>query len=110
MHQGTAHIGDLKVTLNEHQEADNLTASAFVRPHDIEISRSNTGGKTLAATISYIHAIGSLVRVELEQVGKKELIEVELSRERFRELALKEGEQVFMTPHKARVFINNAAK
>lgn len=109
VHQGTAHIGELTVSLDEHKEAENLNASAFVRPHDIEISRSNIEGKTLSATITYIHAIGSLVRVELKQALKDELIEVELSRERFRELALVEGEQVFITPRNPRVFLNKAA-
>ncbi|MBC7787535.1 MAG: sulfate ABC transporter ATP-binding protein [Methylophilaceae bacterium] len=108
VHQGTAHIGDLTVCLDEHKEANNLNASAFVRPHDIEISRSSIEGKTLSAKITYIHAIGSLVRVELKQALKDELIEVELSRERFRELALVEGEQVFITPRNPRVFLNKA--
>ena len=49
------------------------------------------------------------MRVELKQALKDELIEVELSRERFRELALVEGEQVFITPRNPRVFLNKAA-
>ena len=42
--------------------------------------------------------------VELQQADKAELIEVELSRERFRELDLKERELVYITPRNPRVF------
>ena len=34
----------------------------------------------------------------------RDLIEVELSKERYREMHLKEGKQVFLTPRKLKVF------
>jgi ABC-type sulfate/molybdate transport systems ATPase subunit len=45
---------------------ENVTgpATAYVRPHDIEVVPSGT--QTGSATIMAIHAIGALVRIELE--------------------------------------------
>ena len=76
-------------------------ATAFVRPHDIEIEhRPASGG--LAATVQQVHTIGPLVRVELAHAS--EMIEVELTRERARSLALREGQQVWFRPRELRVF------
>ncbi|MCM8594159.1 sulfate/molybdate ABC transporter ATP-binding protein [Accumulibacter sp.] len=76
-------------------------ATAFVRPHDIEIEhRPAPGG--LAATVQQVHTVGPLVRVELAYAS--ELIEVELTRERARSLALREGQQVWFRPRELRVF------
>jgi sulfate transport system ATP-binding protein len=57
------------------------------------------------ATINYIHAIGPLVRLELQQSNQPESIEAELTQERFRELDLSEGEKVFVYPRNVRVFL-----
>ncbi|EXI73616.1 MAG TPA: sulfate ABC transporter ATP-binding protein [Candidatus Accumulibacter phosphatis] len=76
-------------------------ATAFVRPHDIEIEHRPVAG-SLQATVQEVHAIGPLVRVELAH--DSELIEVELTRERADVLALAEGQQVWLKPRQLRVF------
>jgi sulfate transport system ATP-binding protein len=76
-------------------------ALAFVRPHDIEILREAvTGG--LVARIQHVQAIGPLVRVEVDHQG--EIFEVELTRERHEQLALQDGETVWIRPRSLRVF------
>ncbi len=76
-------------------------ATAFVRPHDIEIEHRPVAG-SLEATVQEVHAIGPLVRVELAHAS--ELIEVELTRERAAVLALARGQQVWLKPRQVRVF------
>src|SRR5574343_170990 len=49
-------------------------ATAFVRPHDIDIAQQPTEG-ALAATVAHVHPIGPVVRVELQHGG--EIVEVE---------------------------------
>jgi sulfate transport system ATP-binding protein len=61
------------------------------------------------AKVNYIHAIGPLVRLELQQLGQDAVIEAELTQERFRELGLSTGEQVFIYPRNVRVFVDNTA-
>jgi sulfate transport system ATP-binding protein len=108
VHEGEAKIGDLELKLANHQTTQNSEGLAFVRPHDIEIDkqpRKNQAGFT--AVVSYVHAIGPLVRVELQRSGEKDLIEAELTQERFRELAISQGQNVFIYPRNVRVFLNN---
>ena len=108
VHEGEAKIGDLELKLANHQTTQNGEGLAFVRPHDIEIdkqARKNQAG--FAAVVSYVHAIGPLVRVELQRSGEKDLIEAELTQERFRELAISQGQNVFIYPRNVRVFLNS---
>ncbi len=76
-------------------------ATAYVRPHDIEVEHHPVVG-SLEATVQEVHAIGPVVRVELAHAS--ELIEVELTRERANALALAKGQQVWLKPRELRVF------
>ncbi|HZV98312.1 MAG TPA: sulfate ABC transporter ATP-binding protein [Methylophilaceae bacterium] len=105
VHAGFARIGDLELALDEHHEADNASALAYVRPHDIDILRDNDSGSAFRAAIQYIHSVGPVVRLELKRDDDSEIIEAELTRERFRELALSQGEHVFVKPRNLRIFL-----
>lgn len=109
VHAGRAHIGGLNLKLDDHHEADNAKALAYVRPHDIDILRDNSDGAALRAVIQYIHSVGPVVRLELEREdesdGETGLIEAELPREQFQQLNLREGEQVYIKPRNLRVFL-----
>ena len=105
VHAGFARIGDLKLELDEHQHTQDSPALAYVRPHDIDILRDASTGAAFKAAINYIHSVGPVVRLELKREDESELIEAELTRERFQELNLKEGEQVYVKPRNLRVFL-----
>jgi sulfate transport system ATP-binding protein len=76
-------------------------ATAFVRPHDIDIAHQAADG-ALQATVAHVHPIGPVVRVELQHGG--EIVEVELSRERHESLQLAVGQAVWFRPRQMRVF------
>ena len=76
----------------------------YVRPHELEIARSQSGGSTVEAVVRYIHAVGPTVRVELERADGGGSVGAELTRERFAALALKTGEMVYVTPRKLQTF------
>ncbi|MCE9633601.1 MAG: sulfate ABC transporter ATP-binding protein [Methylophilales bacterium] len=104
VHAGFARIGELEVGVPGHADTQDTPALAYIRPHDIDIQRQ--GNKdTLKVKVSDIHAIGPIVRLELEQGDSSEIIEAELTRERFGELNLVRGEEVFIRPRKLRVFL-----
>lgn len=105
VHAGVAKIGELELSLDEHHQTNDSPAVAYVRPHDIEVTRHSDGNNSIQATIHYIHAIGSVVRLELERTDTNAQIEAELSRERFDSLKLIEGETVYVRPHNLRVFL-----
>jgi sulfate transport system ATP-binding protein len=107
---GEANIGGLNIKLEkENQQADGA-ALAYIRPHDIDVQRvKNSTAPAFEAKVNYIHAIGPLVRLELQQLGQDAIIEAELTQERFRELGLNTGEQVFVYPRNVRVFEDHSA-
>ncbi len=76
----------------------------FVRPHDLELNRFRTNPDQFEATVQYVLTAGSRVRVELMAQDSKQTIEVELTKERYRELILREGEVVFVHPRQRQVF------
>ena len=76
-------------------------ATAFVRPHDIDITHAVSEG-SLEATVQHVHPIGPVVRVEL--LHGQETVEVELSRERHEALQLAVGQPVWFRPRQMRVF------
>lgn len=59
--------------------------------------------------IAHIHTIGSIVRLELHREDISEVVEAELSRERFRELGLQAGETVWVKPRVVKVFLDKAS-
>ncbi|HEY6838812.1 MAG TPA: sulfate ABC transporter ATP-binding protein [Geobacteraceae bacterium] len=77
---------------------------AYVRPYDIEISRTRTSGEEIEAVIRHIQGAGAVARLEVERLDTGEAIDAELTRERHRELALRQGEKVFIRPRNIRVF------
>jgi sulfate transport system ATP-binding protein len=76
-------------------------ATAFVRPHDIDIALSALENG-MPGSVLHVHPIGPVVRVEIQH--DSEIIEVELSRERHEALQLRSGQQVWFRPRQMRVF------
>ena len=76
----------------------------FVRPHSLEITRRSPGGANhFRATTKHINAAGPVVKVEaVTEWGAP--VQVEMSQERFRELSLIKGEEVFVVPTELTVF------
>jgi len=106
LHRGRASIGGLEIDAPEHIEAEELPAVAYVRPHDIHVDRVGNADGAIAVQVSHVLALGPIVRLELmrEDSENKELIEVEISKERFRELQLTRGDQVFIKPSRFDLF------
>ncbi len=110
VHLGEAKIGDIQVKVDAHESTQNSVATAYVRPHDIEVHKvRHANPQGFEATVCYIHAIGPLVRLELQPVEQSGLVEAELTQERFRELNLIQGEQVFVYPRNVRVFLDESS-
>jgi sulfate transport system ATP-binding protein len=75
----------------------------YVRPHDLDVTRSVNGRPSWTAQIKKLTPLGGLVRLELTLHDGTALL-VQLTRERSLELALLEGESVFVTPKDLKVF------
>ena len=79
----------------------------LVRPHDLEIHAQPNGRPTLPARISRILTAGPQVKIEL--VNKSgELVNVEMAHDRFRDMRIETGAEVYVSPRDARVFMEDA--
>ncbi len=104
---GQATIGSLKVETPEHVNSTETQAVGFVRPHELDVTRESPGGQSIYAKVSHIHAIGAMVRVELEDIATHAVLSAEIPRGRYDELNLKAGESIYVTPRNMRVFVED---
>jgi len=107
IHNGQAHLAGITLTTPELAGADDTPAVGYVRSHDVVVERTPTDDSSVEAEVRHVHAIGPVVRVELALCEKEETIEAQLTREVFRELALKRGEMVFVRTRNIRVFVDD---
>jgi sulfate transport system ATP-binding protein len=76
----------------------------YARPYELELEREAPETGAIAAVVNYVRTIGPIVKVELKPTDNGEFIEVELSKERYRKLALKLGERVYIRVKNPRYF------
>ncbi len=83
----------------------------YVRPHQLDLSRerNETRRTNWAGRIDRIFSAGYQVRVELNLIEENRAVEVVLSQDRFQELNLKTGEQVFVQPKEIKIFPSESA-
>jgi sulfate transport system ATP-binding protein len=103
--RGQAEFGPLAVSAPSAAAPAGAPAVGYVRPHDLELLRAPDGSATVAARVEAVHAAGPLVRLDLRRCDSGDRLEAELSRERFRALALQVGEVVHVVPRNLRVFV-----
>ena len=100
-------IGNMALSLpGTHQPMEN--AKVFIRPHALDLAHSANGVDQLKARIMHINPAGPLVRVELKSESS-DVIQVELSQERYQELAIKRGDEVYVTPRQLKIFTDDYA-
>ena len=79
-------------------------ADAYVRPHELDISRTADAGNCMAAEVVHINPAGSVVKVRLLAQDFGLMINVDLPLDRYRELGLRSREAVYVTPKGATIF------
>jgi sulfate/thiosulfate transport system ATP-binding protein len=86
IHEGQARLGEFEIEVPEHADAQDIPAVGYVRPYDIEVERHRNGAPAIEAVVNHIQRIGPLVHLELTRGDTGDLIEVELSKERYWEI------------------------
>ncbi len=107
-HPATPFVFQFIGHVNRLRSAQQDAPAAYVRPHEIEI-REEAGEGTIEAVLNHAVKIGSQVRLELARSDNGDLIEVELSRERYDQLTVVPGGRVFLKPRRLKVFDEAAA-
>ena len=87
-----------------------LSAIGFVRPHELELSRSLPADRrAVVASVLRVHAAGPQIRLELSIAGSGRSVAAELGRKQFEQLALVPGDKVFVWPQYIRLFHDDRA-
>ncbi|MEJ8853037.1 sulfate ABC transporter ATP-binding protein [Variovorax robiniae] len=113
-HEGEVQVEGIRLHAPEHNAVQDSKALAYVRPHDLDISRYTQGASGIVATLTRAIVVGPIARLELEPTesnpdnpGTGTIIEAQLPAQQFRDLGLKEGDTVVAQPRKARVFVED---
>jgi sulfate transport system ATP-binding protein len=76
----------------------------YVRPHEVVIRHQRNGSASIGAKVVHVNPAGSRIKIELRAVDSEQLINAELTSERYDELNLKPGELVFVSASRVRMF------
>ena len=79
-------------------------ADAYIRPHELDISRTADGGNCMLGRIVHINPAGSVVKVRLLAEDFGLMLNVDVTPDRYKALALKPDETVYVTPKSAKIF------
>ena len=131
-HEGELHVHGMQIDLPESSAATGGMASAYVRPHDLEVARHVPGtaspAHSMVARLDRAIAVGPTARLELvplddagaelkpsvahqsaDNAAPAAVIEAHISAQQYRDMGLKEGDTVVVTPRRTRVFLDQAA-
>ena len=105
---GRALVAGLALDLPEYTNREASSANVYVRPHELEIERHRNGAdilKTgaLTASVTRINPAGSVAKILLRG-GHGGDLQVDLPLDRYEQLQLRLGDEVFVSPKKLRVF------
>ena len=98
-------ISGLEVAWPEYPHQESRPATVYVRPHELDIHRNSNGVASLRARVERVNPAGSVAKIFLLATQFGVELNVELSLERYSELALKVGDEVHVSPRKVRVFV-----
>ncbi len=121
-HEGDVHLDGMQLQSPEHAGVQNAKASAYVRPHDLDVQRYSPGQgldaagrpRGIVVTLERAIVVGPVARLELiaagdpQPAGTDPIIEAQIPAQQFREMGFKEGETLVVTPRRARVFVEGA--
>ncbi len=104
IHNGEAHVAGMSVQVPGRLAEGGDALVAYARPHDIEINRIEKNGHGIEAVITRVYPAGPVMYLELSHHGNGQVVEAEITRKRYRELDLREGERISFVPRNLRIF------
>jgi sulfate transport system ATP-binding protein len=107
--QGVAFMGDVRLLVPELAHAIDSPATAYVRPHDLQLSREKRGEISLMAKVISIRDVGPVARIELMYPGNNKTYEAHIPTERLPELNISVGDNVFVSARRVKVFLNDGS-
>jgi sulfate transport system ATP-binding protein len=105
VHDGKMLVPGLEMAYPDCPHGESRAATAYVRPHELDIERHPVNGSSLPAKVLQVNPNGSVAKVRLESQESNLELNVEINLDRYTELALKPGDLVHVAPRRFRVFI-----
>jgi len=102
---GRVLFGDVEIPLGNGKlvtTADGKT-DVYVRPHELDIERSNTG-RGIRAKVIHVNPAGSIVKVRVLAEDFGLMINVDISPERYKSMGVQPGEVVYVSAKSAKIF------
>jgi len=106
--EGKVHIGGIQVDLPEDAQPDATSVRVYVRPHHFDLHHQPNGKGHFKAKVVHINPAGPQVKVELV-TDWGDPMHVEISQERYLELHLEKGDDVYVTLRDEKVFIDTSS-
>ena len=92
-------VGHDKVVANESGKTD-----VYVRPHELDIDKSADLGNSIRGKVVHVNPAGSIVKVRVLAEDFGLVMNVDVTPEKYKMLALATGDIVFVSPKTAKVF------
>ncbi|MBP9888736.1 MAG: sulfate/molybdate ABC transporter ATP-binding protein [Leptospiraceae bacterium] len=104
---GKLFLGDKEIKHSADSKTADNKAYIYIRPYHFDIYLSHQSDTIASAHIEHISPAGSNIRVELVDEFKQPVL-VEIPMERYKELGIKKGDTVFISPKQTKVFFDGA--
>ncbi len=103
---GVLHAEGVSFASPSHAGAQDIQATAYVRPHELDVGRQAPaqGRVGIAVRLSHAYLAGPSAYLELAQLDSGKIIEAQVPEHQFRELDLKIGESLYALPRQVRIF------
>lgn len=99
-------LNAVEIQCPDELSADQRPARIFVRPHHLELDVKPRGKADMRGVVQFVNAAGAQVKVEvLTEYG--DVVHVETAHERYRELKLEKGSDVYVIPRQMKVFFED---
>jgi sulfate/thiosulfate transport system ATP-binding protein len=102
-------MGDVKVDCPDYPHAESWATPVYVRPHELDIDFVSQGPSSLRGRVLHIYPAGSTVKVHVAAEGLGTDIQVDVAPDKFAQLRLQIGADVFVSPRRVRVFLPDYA-
>jgi sulfate/thiosulfate transport system ATP-binding protein len=106
---GTARLGNLEVAFPDYTDGESRQALAFVRSHELDILRIKNGRPSMQGKVVHVNPARPVVKVRVYSETFGVVLTVDLAWERWEELGIKVGDDVFVSPRQMRVFVQDYA-
>jgi sulfate transport system ATP-binding protein len=99
---GHARIGEVRLAVGEHRGDGH--GRVYVRPHDVEVARA-PGDGTIPARVVRVTPLSGGLKVDLSVPALGSRLRADLDWERGTALGLRDGDDVFLSLRRTRVFV-----